>query len=173
MFYFRDGVVDDVAQMARIHAAAFADAWQLRELQRLVEHPASFSRIAVDDNVAIGFSLGMLAVDDGELLTLALEPGASGRGRGTAMMQDFLETLSRRNGARCFLEVSENNQAALHLYRRFHFVEGRRRPGYYRDGSDALTFSLLDLSAFVKGREDDTVTSPGLKAIQRARGRHV
>ena len=55
--------------------------------------------------------------------------------------QCFGEGLLRRRGcAATFLEVREDNTAAIRLYESSGWVRIGRRNGYYGDGTAALTF---------------------------------
>jgi ribosomal-protein-alanine N-acetyltransferase len=51
--------------------------------------------------------------------------------------------ILRAGGAkRLYLEVAEENEAALGLYRAFGAVPVGKRPGYYGHGAHAAIFSL-------------------------------
>lgn len=45
-------------------------------------------------------------------------------------------------GKKLWLEVHENNNAARNLYKKQGFTEEGRRPRYYRDGGDAILYTL-------------------------------
>jgi ribosomal protein S18 acetylase RimI-like enzyme len=58
------------------------------------------------------------------------------------LVEAGVERLRSSSIASCFLEVRPDNRAALELYCTLGFALTGRRRGYYRDGSDALVYSL-------------------------------
>lgn len=130
----------EVMEMARIHAAAFAEtgrAWSPLELAELISDPHCFF-----SRTEAGFVLGRVTLDEVELLTLAVDPAAQSGGQGTGLMHAFMDISAARGASAAFLEVAEANTIARSLYRRFGFAEVGRRAKYYRlaDGQtdDAL-----------------------------------
>ena len=84
------------------------------------------------------------ALDEAEILSLALARTARGRGHSHRLLSRHLHTLAHAGIAQVHLEVEEGNAPALALYRRLGFVEAGRRPGYYArpDGSRASAWSM-------------------------------
>ena len=72
-----------------------------------------------------------------ELLRIGVLPALRRIGLAKAILAKA-EELAFGRAARLILEVSSQNTSALALYRGRGFVEIHRRPGYYRDGSDAV-----------------------------------
>ncbi len=66
-----DPTVDDVAVLAALHAAAFADAWSAASIRDLFATPGVFALIAGE-----GFVLARAAGDEAEILTIAVAPAA-------------------------------------------------------------------------------------------------
>ncbi len=77
-----------------------------------------------------------------EITLLATHPDRQRKGD----MQFLLSyTLERRSPQeRIWLEVHALNQPAMQLYGRLGFQEVGRRPKYYRDGGDAVLYTLGD-----------------------------
>lgn len=114
--------------MARLHGAAFVmpRPWSEAEIADLLASPMCFALTEPE-----GFLIGRVVADEAELLTIAVDPAAQGRGVGGRLMQQFLRALQDRQAERVFLEVAEGNLAARALYERAGFgVTGLRR-GYY------------------------------------------
>jgi ribosomal-protein-alanine N-acetyltransferase len=133
---------DKAEDCARLHAAGFAHPWSAEEVARLVADPSTLAAAALDpaNGLLRGFALARLAADEAEILTIAVEAGWRGRGVGRALMAEMLRRAANAGARAMFLEVDEDNAAALALYRRLGFVKVGERPGYYRrkDGSRAL-----------------------------------
>lgn len=121
----------DAAVLAAIHADCFQGeaAWNAALFARLLSLPGGFGFL----HAGGGFLLARGAVDEAEILTLAVLPAARRRGIARALMAG----LSPR-AARVFLEVSEANQPARAFYAALGFKQVARRRRYYPDGTDAL-----------------------------------
>lgn len=132
---------DRLQRLAALHRAAFPPeerSWSAEEIAALAE---TGRLLALDDGT--GFALISLAADESELLTLAVVPAARRRGAGRALLAAAMTEAARNGAAAMFLEVAEDNAAAIALYRAAGFRETGRRPRYYLRGAariDALTF---------------------------------
>ena len=105
--------------------------------------PAAARR--ADGEPAVGFALSRGAMDEEELLLIAVAPAYRGRGIGERLLARFMAEARARGAERLFLEMREGNPAET-LYRRHGFTNVGRRRHYYRRGSaaplDAITFAL-------------------------------
>ena len=108
-------------------------AWSAAEFAALLASPHVF--VTGD---ARGFALGRVIADEAELLTLATDPGHRRQGRAHACLAAFAEEAQARGAATAFLEVAEDNAAALALYAQAGFGETARRAGYYPGGRAAV-----------------------------------
>ncbi|MEX2549223.1 MAG: GNAT family N-acetyltransferase [Nitriliruptoraceae bacterium] len=100
--------------------------------------PATTQVIASRADVVIGAAFGLLQVDEGHVLDIAVVPEQRRRGVGTALMVALDAALRARGAAALTLEVRTGNLGAQGLYRHLGFTVEGRRPGYYPDGEDAL-----------------------------------
>lgn len=129
------------AELARIHAAAFAPerGWSEAEFQTLLTRKGA--RLTTH---GAAFVLGQQILDEVEILTLATDPAAQRAGHGTQALAAFLAEAKAAGAARVFLEVAQDNAPARALYARAGFTEDGRRPSYYaRKGSTAVDALLL------------------------------
>jgi ribosomal-protein-alanine N-acetyltransferase len=146
-----DGAAD--VAMAIMDAAfepRWGEAWTNAQLRDSLAMPSTFLLLAdrngapATDNSAAGFVLSRQALDEEELLLLAVRPEERERGVGTALVQLYFAAAARRGVNRIFLEMRANNPAHS-LYRRCGFEPIGVRPRYYRaaDGEaiDAITFA--------------------------------
>jgi ribosomal-protein-alanine N-acetyltransferase len=129
------------ARLAEIHATAFSVPWDAAAFDALLDQTGVF---AIEEPE--GLILLRVVADEAEILTLAVCPSARQRGLGTRLVREGATGAARRGARRLFLEVADDNAAALALYGRAGFAEAGRRPGYYarRDGAhqDALILAL-------------------------------
>lgn len=86
----------------------------------------------------VGAAFGLLQVDDGHVIDLAVAPAARRSGIGSALLSALTGELRTRGARAVTLEVRAGNHGALALYRAAGFVVEGRRGGYYPDGEDAL-----------------------------------
>jgi ribosomal-protein-alanine N-acetyltransferase len=122
--------------LAHIHASAFPEGerWGADAIALQFGLPGVFGWIAAEG----GMILARVVADEAEVLTLAVDPAARGRGIGRALLDRAMRTALERGAGRLFLEVGASNVAARALYRACGFVEVGRRRAYYRGGADAL-----------------------------------
>jgi len=94
--------------------------------------------VATQEGAVIGAALGLLQLDEGHVLDLAVTPTARRSGTGRALLSALSAELRTRGARGLTLEVRSGNLGALALYRGAGFAVEGRRPGYYPDGEDAL-----------------------------------
>ena len=132
---------DKAAGCARLHAADFAHPWSAEEIAAVIARPTTLAAAALDpaSGALRGFVLARLAADEAEILTIAVEAAARGRGVGRSLLVETLRQAVNAGARAIFLEVDERNSSALALYQRLGFVKVGERAGYYRrrDGSRA------------------------------------
>ena len=143
--------------MAVMEAAfdpAWGEAWNRRQLSDALALPHTHAILidasgSIVDNqdtrVAAGFVLSRHAADEEELLLIAVRPEHRNLGLGEKLIRQLVLNARKRNVAKIFLEMRQNNPAA-HLYRKIGFEPIGRRQNYYllADGSrmDAITFGF-------------------------------
>lgn len=86
------------------------------------------------------FVLFRLYENHREVTVLATHPERHRRGDMRFLLSYMLERKSPNE--RIWLEVHALNQSALALYRQLGFSEVGRRPKYYRDGGEAVLFTM-------------------------------
>ena len=132
----------DARDMARVHAESFDRSWGALEM---ATHTGRDLCLGADiDDALAGFIIISVAADQAEILTIATAKSARRKGLGRQLLNEAISELQQRATTELFLEVAEDNTAALALYRAAGFQPIGRRPGYYRrvDGRvAAITFS--------------------------------
>ena len=130
------------ARMAQIHAAAFAghgQIWSEADIAAMLARPVIHA-VSLGSE---GFALLQIMAPEAELLTIAIDLHAQGKGHGAALLRQVMDAALAAGAQDLFLEVAADNARALALYARAGFVRTGLRRGYYaRPGSafvDALT----------------------------------
>ncbi|MEM9707177.1 MAG: GNAT family N-acetyltransferase [Pseudomonadota bacterium] len=91
-----------------------------------------------------GFLLGRTIGWETELLTLAVAMSARRRGLGHAILEAFEVEAQERGSKAAFLEVADDNPAALALYHKTGWHQVGQRPGYYpRPAADPANALIL------------------------------
>ena len=143
----------DLPAVAALHARCFDEAWQPELIGRIAQAPGGFGLLWRNGGEPLGFVLGRSNNARAEVLSLGVTPSARQRGVARALMNAAIDGVSRRGLRTLYLEVAEDNDAALRLYRALGFAPVGRRPGYYARPDaravDALTLHRAILPAAV------------------------
>ena len=140
----------DLDRAVLLHREAFAAlgerGWTRQEIAELLASPGVAGLLLQQDGNEIGFALWRTAADEAELLTIAIQASHRRRGAGRALLECIIALLRERGVRSLFLEVGDDNPAALSLYRRTGFEAVGRRAGYYaregRSAADAIVMRL-------------------------------
>lgn len=121
-------------QIAALHAASFNRGWSVSEIETLMADRnvvTDILRAEARSQVIDGFALSRIAVDEAELLSIAVSSKRRGKGGSSPLLARHLARLQAAGARRVVLEVDEENAPALRLYARFGFSEIGTRPAYY------------------------------------------
>lgn len=132
---------------AELHGICFAqspqETWSASAITTVLHTPGTTGLIALGPgDEAIGFIIGRVIAEEGEVITLCVSPAARRQGVATALIGELKELFAPRR--RILLEVATTNREARALYENLGFQEVGRRPAYYhRNGktADALVLA--------------------------------
>lgn len=126
----------DLPDVAALEAALFgADGWDLAALRSELDGPGRRFVVAQTEEV-LGYAVSMSLGDVVDLQRIGVRSDRQRSGVATALLDDLL--MHPGEADRMLLEVSSVNRSAIAFYTRCGFTQIDVRPGYYRDGSDAL-----------------------------------
>ncbi|MDR6788196.1 ribosomal-protein-alanine N-acetyltransferase [Sphingomonas sp. BE138] len=136
------GGAADAEAVDRIMIAAFdpryGEAWTRSQCIGILSMPGVWLTLARVEGAIVGFALVRAIMDEAELLLIAVEPAARGRGVGGALLRGVIAECEGRGVARLHLEVRANNPA-VGLYVANGFRQAGVRRHYYR-GRDGQAF---------------------------------
>lgn len=141
----RDAALTDLSAVAALEAELFgSDAWSSDIVRDELTGERRRYIVLVDEAGTIRGYAGILVVGtDGDIQTIAVDPGLRGAGHGRALMNELLDEAARRGASQVFLEVRADNPVARGLYISLGFVEIGVRPRYYQpEGVDAIVMQL-------------------------------
>lgn len=143
--------VDHIMQvMEAAFDPAFGEAWNRRQVSDSLLM-ANCRCLILDRNlqqvestgIAAGFLMSRQAVDEEEVLLIAVRPDCRRQGIAATLLNQLIADANQRGVRKLFLEMRENNPAEA-FYLKQHFIPVGRRPNYYRRGAmgvvDAITF---------------------------------
>lgn len=163
---------DDVAGVLAIEQEAFTTGWPPTAFERELLHNqmARYLVLAEGSNL-VGFAGLWLMVDEAHVVTVAVAPGARGRGYGRLLVHALIELARREGMGAATLEVRVSNEAARALYREYGFHEVGVRKRYYSDNKEdaiIMTTEEFDTEAFAqrlrKLADRLEITMPGFNA---------
>ncbi len=114
-----------------IHVRCFEKPWTLTQFEPYSGENVIFAGES-------GFLLYETNPDECEIMTLCILPEERRKGLARKLCAELLETCRSRNLKTIFLEVDEQNLAAVKLYESLGFTQYRIRKGYYANGNNAV-----------------------------------
>jgi len=133
----RRASAEEAAGLTMMHRAVFENAWGEAEIADLLASPGGFALIA-DSNGPAGFILCRAIGGEAEILTLAVAAPARRLGFGLALVKEATRLAAQANAQAIFLEVAQDNEAAIALYETAGFDRAGLRPGYYRREGETI-----------------------------------
>ena len=126
--------------LAALHAAAFSAtrAWSAKEFADLLAHDGT--TVIGDRNC---FVLMRKVLHEAEILTLATHPAKRRQGLGRKALAASADWAKTQGVTKIFLEVAEDNTAAIALYTTAGYTQIGRRPGYYLPKDRAAIAALI------------------------------
>lgn len=136
------------APLAALHRACFDEPWDEAAMRELLAMPGAFAYEAGGPAEPVGLVIARIAGGEAEILTIGVRPEVRGSGLGRRLLEAAAIHAAALGAEAIFLEVAEDNHAALRLYESFGFYLVGMRPGYYRrEGAPVAARTLkLDLA---------------------------
>lgn len=118
-----------------------------------------FAPVLEQDGVIVGYGVLSIAVDEGHVLNVCVDPSRQSRGWGRLLLGELLQWARRHAARRVFLEVRPSNTSAVALYHSEGFNEIGRRPRYYPAANNGREDALVMAMELV---DDDISVMPPL-----------
>lgn len=126
----RDMTEADLERVLRIEREVHAHPWTLGNFSDALRSKYQ-CKVYESEETILGYAVLMLAVDEAELLDIAIAAQHQRHGRGRKLLDEMM-VLARRCGMRrMVLEVRTSNAAAIALYRNAGFANIGLRRDYY------------------------------------------
>lgn len=129
---------EHLRQMAQIEQEAFDQPWSERMFIPEVEDENAYYLVGVRGDEVICYGGFHKVLDEAHITNIAVRADSRGRGIGTLLMSELISRARMLGVKYMTLEVRDNNENAIKLYKSFGFtVEGIRKR-YYNNVHDAL-----------------------------------
>jgi len=135
----------EIGVLVSLYGVCFEELYPEPTASSLLLTPGAWCHLAFCevDGSALGFAIVRTIFDEAELLTIGVLPAARRRGAAIALLKaGFI--AARSSGAHAiYLEVGEDNPAAMALYRKLGFRATGRRKNYYRRANRRQVAAIL------------------------------
>lgn len=128
----RPMIPEDVKSVMLIENACFTDPWTDQGFRDSLEEPSAHLLVMEDElSQVVGYACLYHAVDEGEIVNVAVRPDCRLRGYGAFLVRALICEGKKLGANRFFLEVRESNVSGRALYTSLRFIECGRRKGFY------------------------------------------
>jgi ribosomal-protein-alanine N-acetyltransferase len=138
---------NNIDLVAEIYGACFDEPWPRPAVEELLATPGAWGLIAnvaaSDGDIAAGFILARVVVDETDILSVGVHPQRQRNGIGRILVEAVIQAAETAGGEAVTLEVAEDNSGARALYASFGFAVVGRRPGYYLRVGNVKVAALL------------------------------
>ncbi|MEM6928530.1 MAG: GNAT family N-acetyltransferase [Myxococcota bacterium] len=138
----RPTTATDAAHLARLDAGE-SDSWTEAAFASSLGLATTHGRLLPED----GFALLSIVADEAEIMRIVVARAKRRRGIGRLLLAASHQAFVRAGVVRAFLEVRDDNVAALGLYASLGWNQVGRRSRYYADGTDARVLEWRSISA--------------------------
>lgn len=134
----------DIDLLAELHRRCFTAIWDrpwtAKSFADILAMPGIAGETMRIDAAPVGFGLTLQALDEVELLLIAVLPENRGQGLALKLLDSLLSAAAINGAKRALLEVAEGNISAIASYTKVGFTTCGRRKQYYPGPTDAVLF---------------------------------
>ena len=128
-----------VPQVAELERICFADPWSEKSVASELDNKWALWLVAREDETVVGYIGSQTAVDETDVMNVAVHPDYRRRGIAEALIVELVAELKQRGSHALMLEVRSSNAPAIALYEKLGFQQVGCRKNYYRNPKeDAL-----------------------------------
>lgn len=136
---------ENLDEVFAIERENILEAWSMENLHSLIGDEKARARVGIYDGKVICYYSYYAIAGEGFINNLAVDKNFQHMGVGKKMMADMISCAKKDLLDSLTLEVEEDNQAAIALYKSTGFVEEGRRRAFYKNKKDAIIMWLRDI----------------------------
>lgn len=129
--------INDIDQIENIEKECFIDPWPKEAFVRELTNDISAFYVLKDEDNIIGYYGLWYMFENADLVNIAVAKSYQGNKYGELLLNDAINRCKDKNVEFLHLEVRVDNNVAINLYKKYDFVEVRKREGYY-NGTDGI-----------------------------------
>lgn len=132
--------IEDIDEIVNIEKECFIDHWPKDAFVRELTNDISEFYVLKDEDKVIGYYGLWYMFENADLVNIAVTKRFQGNKYGELLLNDAINRCKDKNVEFLHLEVRVDNDVAINLYKKYDFVEVRKRAGYYNgvDGIDMV-----------------------------------
>lgn len=130
---------EQILQLDTVEQECFHGSWTREMLLEEINNPLCVLVTEQRDDRIVGFALGRVVADEGELYQIGVSPKYRKLHIGGKLLGILHKKMKERGAVCCFLEVRSRNAAAIALYEKNGYERISVRKGYY-DDDDAVIY---------------------------------
>lgn len=131
----------DIDDLLALEQCCYRYPWSRQQFVDEFDNPVAAIDMAMIAGQVAGYLCSWLICKELQIQNLATSPHYRRRGIALALLEHVIERGRRQGLDSAWLEVRQDNQAAITLYLACGFELQGRRKKYYQDGEDALLLS--------------------------------
>lgn len=122
-----------VVQVAQLEKLCFSDPWSEKSVASELENKWALWLVALEDDVVVGYIGSQTAVDETDVMNVAVHPDHRRKGVAEALIGNLVSELKARGSHALMLEVRDSNVPAISLYEKLGFLQVGLRKNYYHN----------------------------------------
>ena len=134
--------IQDVIEIEKDFEEKFDNFWNINILKSELDNNNSLYFVAKEEKEIVGFVGTLINVDFTEITNIVVKKDFRKLGIGKMLLEKIIEETKKINKEMIYLEVNENNDGAINLYKKYRFEEVGRRKKYYNEKDDAILMNL-------------------------------
>ena len=134
--------IQDVIEIEKDFEEKFDNFWNINILKSELDNNNSLYFVAKEEKEIVGFVGTLINVDFTEITNIVVKKDFRKLGIGKMLLEKIIEETKKINKEMIYLEVNENNEGAINLYKKYRFEEVGRRKKYYNEKDDAILMNL-------------------------------
>lgn len=111
----------------------FDNFWNYNILKEELSSDNSKYIVAISKGEVIGFAGIKFALDQADIMNIVTRKDCRNKGVGTLLLREIISICKQFKANSIFLEVSEDNEPAIKLYKKIGFKNVGIRKNYYKD----------------------------------------
>ena len=134
--------IQDGIEIKKDFEENFDSFWNINILKSELNNNNSLYFVAKKQNEILGFIGILINFDFTEITNIVVKKDFRKLGIGKMLLEKIIEETKKFNKEMIYLEVNENNEGAINLYKKYRFEEVGRRKKYYNEKDDAILMNL-------------------------------